>query len=95
MAKTATINVRMEPEIKRQAEELFSELGISLSDAFNMFACQAVRDHGIPFRVTTDPPYADKLRAALAEYERGEYEEFTDTHAMFEAILSECDNEDV
>jgi DNA-damage-inducible protein J len=94
MAKTATINVRMEPEIKKQAEELFSVLGISLSDAFNMFACQAVRDHGIPFRVTADPPYADKLRIALSELERGESEVFTDTHAMFEQILAEG-NDDV
>ena len=36
-----------------------------------------------------DPPYADKLRLALAEVERGEFETFTDTHAMFAQILAE------
>jgi DNA-damage-inducible protein J len=93
MAKTATINVRMEPNIKKQAEDLFASLGISLSDAFNMFACQAVRDNGLPFRPTAEPYYSAELRKALAEVERGETVAFEDTHAMFLEILAEEDDD--
>lgn len=42
-----------------------------------------------PFKITTEPPYAEELRQAIAEIERGEYEEFEDTHAMFAKILAE------
>ncbi|GHU42716.1 hypothetical protein FACS1894111_07100 [Clostridia bacterium] len=63
MAKTATINVRMEPTIKKQAEVLFSSFGITLSDAFNLFACQAVYEQAIPFQITRRLPNAETLAA--------------------------------
>lgn len=37
MAKTANINVRIEPEVKQQAEDLFGSFGISVTDAINIF----------------------------------------------------------
>ena len=37
MAKTANINIRIEPETKKSAEELFSSFGITLTDAVNIF----------------------------------------------------------
>ena len=49
---TSNISVRMDAEIKAQAEELFSELGLSFSTAVNVFVRQAVRQGGIPFKVS-------------------------------------------
>jgi len=49
MAKTANINIRLEPEIKEQAEQIFSALGLSTSEAVVMFLRQTIMERGIPF----------------------------------------------
>lgn len=63
----AQVNIRMDDELKRSGDELFNELGISMSAAVNMFVAQAVRDGGIPFSITTrsDPFYSDSNIKAL------------------------------
>ncbi len=66
MAKTANINIRIEPEIKAQAEALFSSFGISVSDAVNIFLRKALMDGGIPFAVKT-PRFNAETEAAMAE----------------------------
>ena len=50
--KTAVINVRMEPTVKEQAGLVFSEAGLSFSDAVNAFCKEAIRRQSIPFRFT-------------------------------------------
>ena len=50
MTRDDTIHVRVNGEIKKQAEEVFSKLGISLSDAINMFLAQSAMNRGLPFR---------------------------------------------
>lgn len=51
MAKTESLYVRMEPELKEQAEDILSSLGISASSAINMFYRQIVLKRGIPFEL--------------------------------------------
>ena len=51
MPKTANLNVRIDPDVKKQAEELFADLGITISDAVNMFIHQALIYGGLPFDV--------------------------------------------
>ncbi|WP_281350313.1 type II toxin-antitoxin system RelB/DinJ family antitoxin [Ellagibacter isourolithinifaciens] len=50
-----TIQVSMERQTRDGAAKLFSELGISTTQAINMFLKQAVREQGIPFEVTARP----------------------------------------
>lgn len=50
--KTANLYARIEPEIKEQAESILSALGISTSNAINMFYKQIILHQGIPFKVT-------------------------------------------
>jgi DNA-damage-inducible protein J len=57
--------------LKKQAETLFSELGLNLTTAFNIFLRQSVREQQIPFRVTKNVPNAVTL-AAMDAAERGE-----------------------
>ena len=52
MEKTATLNVRVSPEIKREAEEVLAQLGVSMSSAIDMFLRQISLTGGIPFPVT-------------------------------------------
>lgn len=51
MAKTANLYVRIEPELKEQAEDILNSLGISVSNAINMFYKQIVLQRGIPFEL--------------------------------------------
>lgn len=46
MAKTANINVRIEPEVKQQAEDLFGSFGISVTDAINIFLRTSIMEGG-------------------------------------------------
>jgi DNA-damage-inducible protein J len=49
MAKTAMTHARLTPEIKRQAETILKELGISISTAQEVFYRQIIATRGIPF----------------------------------------------
>ncbi|MBR5345426.1 MAG: type II toxin-antitoxin system RelB/DinJ family antitoxin [Clostridia bacterium] len=61
------ISVRVDPALKKQADALFSDLGLNMSTAVNMFLKTAVSHNGIPFEVRRPTPNAE-TRAALAEY---------------------------
>ena len=49
MSKSANLYVRMEPDIKEQAEKILSALGIPASNAINMFYKQIIIQRGLPF----------------------------------------------
>ncbi|MDE2933346.1 MAG: type II toxin-antitoxin system RelB/DinJ family antitoxin [Chloroflexota bacterium] len=51
MAKTAMIRARVEPELKREAEDLFLELGMSATEAITLFYRQVTMHRGLPFDV--------------------------------------------
>lgn len=50
-AKSANLYVRIEPDVKEQAEEILSTLGIPASNAINMFYKQIILNRGLPFEV--------------------------------------------
>lgn len=49
MAKQATLEVRMDSELKEQVELLYKQLGTSFAEAVRIFARQSVEDQGMPF----------------------------------------------
>ena len=51
MARTSNVFVRVEPEIKEQAEEVLERLGITMSNAVGMFLRQVAFQRGIPFEM--------------------------------------------
>ena len=51
MPKTASIYTRVEPELKKEVEQVLSSLGIPMANAINMFLHQVVLHKGIPFEV--------------------------------------------
>lgn len=52
---TVAISVRVDPEIKEEAEKVFRALGISTSTAVNIFFRQVAVRQGIPFRLELPP----------------------------------------
>ena len=52
MEKTATLNLRVNPTVKEQAEIVLSRLGVPMSTAINMYLNQISLTGGIPFAIT-------------------------------------------
>ena len=55
MKKGSNIIVRVDSQLKQQAEILFQEMGMNMSMAINIFLKQVVKDQGIPFTITNKP----------------------------------------
>ena len=66
MPKTANISLRIEPAVKAQAEDVFSDLGISITDAINVFLHASIMEGGFPFQPKR-PRYNDETLAAMQE----------------------------
>ena len=62
MAQTS-VNIRIDQDVKKQAEALFKLLGLNMSTAFNIFIRQAIRQKAIPFEVSIDNATAKPKKA--------------------------------
>ncbi len=82
-AKSANVNVRVEPDVKAQAEAILEKLGISASTFINMTYRQVILQNGIPFPVSipsglqtrdimTDTEFDDMMRIGLSQAKAGE-----------------------
>ena len=69
MANTTNFSVRMDSDIKKQCEALYSELGMNLTTAINVFLRQSLRVGGLPFDVRVGQPNKETI-AAMLEAER-------------------------
>lgn len=65
MPKTDTFRFRINPEIRREIEEIYSQSGLTLTQAINIFIQQSINAGGFPFPVTADN--AELLRAKSME----------------------------
>jgi DNA-damage-inducible protein J len=92
VADTTNISIRMDVELKKQAEKLFSELGMNMTTAFNIFLRQAVRQQRIPFDVALEVPNAETI-AAMEEAERisrdPSVKGYTDVELMMKELLDD------
>ena len=84
MEKTATLNLRVSPEVKKSAEMILSQLGVPMATAVDIFLRQIMLTGGIPFPVTllkapdsinadlmSTPIIRDKLNEGLSDIEKG------------------------
>ena len=101
MQKTSSVYVRIEPEVKAEAEKVLNDLGLNLSSAVGIFLKQVVINQGIPFPLQTkatkpksiDSMTRDELNAELekgyADYlsgiGRAAQDVFHDLHQEFGA----------
>lgn len=76
MKKNSTLNLRVNPDVKRNAEEVLSQLGISMSTAINIYLKQISMTGGIPFdikvpkapiSINADLMTKDEIHAKLKE----------------------------
>lgn len=66
MAKTSNINIRISPEKKKEAEQLFSTFGITVTDAINIFLSMSILEGGFPFEIK-QPKYNYETEQAIKE----------------------------
>lgn len=95
MAKTALIRVRTEPNIKAQVEALYKSMGVSLSDAINMFLYKSLDFRGLPFDLVCEIPNAETI-ATMKEAEdiiSGKVE--AKSYSSFKDALAEAICEDI
>ncbi|EOT28770.1 type II toxin-antitoxin system RelB/DinJ family antitoxin [Hominisplanchenecus murintestinalis] len=91
-ARSANVNVRVEPDVKKQAEDILEKLGVSTSAFINMTYRQVIMKRGIPFSVElpsgiktldtmTDAEFDEMMQTGLEQAKKGEsvpYEEAFD-----------------
>jgi DNA-damage-inducible protein J len=74
MGDSINVTIRLDKEIKKDAEELFRNFGMNLSTALNIFIRQSLRQGKIPFEIC-DPFYSEKnqerLKHSIANAEMG------------------------
>ncbi|MCM1195019.1 MAG: type II toxin-antitoxin system RelB/DinJ family antitoxin [Corallococcus sp.] len=86
MAKVST-NISIDADVKKQAIELFADLGMDLSTAINIYLKKAIAEQGIPFDVVRDVPNCVTVKAiADSENENDIYGPFDSLEALMESL---------
>lgn len=91
---TATINVRLDAELKKQFEDFCNDVGMSVSTAINLCVRRIVKDNKLPFEISSDIPNEETL-AAIEEVKRMRADPnlgktYTDVDQMMEEILADA-----
>ena len=87
-ANTTNINIRIDKDIKQEAEVLFDELGLTISGAINLFFRQAIRERAIPFPIKAkteeekyneyfNPEMVKRILKSEEQFKQGNYISFT------------------
>lgn len=87
---TVQTQIRIEEDVKKQAVELFNQLGIDMSSAVNMFLRQSIMRGGLPFSVEI-PKYKPEVMEAMEEARRISRNPNTKRYGSFEEALEDID----
>lgn len=75
MANAVNVNFKLDADIKKSMEAVCSEIGISMSTAFTVFAKRVSRERRIPFELSADPFYSESnikySEQKMADYKAG------------------------
>ena len=88
MAKVST-NINLDPELKKAAQELFSDFGMDLTTAVTLFLKQSVREQAIPFAIKRNVPNAETIAAMDEFYEIKEHPEKYKRYSSFKEAMDE------
>ncbi|HHR85411.1 MAG TPA: type II toxin-antitoxin system RelB/DinJ family antitoxin [Candidatus Acetothermia bacterium] len=84
MPKTGIISARVDPKLKRNAEEVFKELGLTTTQAITLFYKQVELERGLPFAVRI--PNAITVQALEQSRTRQDLESFNTLEDLFEDL---------
>lgn len=92
MAST-NMSIRIDSELKAQAERVLSQLGMNMTGTINMFLQQIVRDRAVPLSLSLSSEqslYADLLRAKVDREHGAEYIPADDILSSMERVIEEA-----
>lgn len=87
---TIPTQIRIDEELKKQAVELFAQLGLDMSSAMNMFLRQCILHEGLPFSVEL-PKYKPEVIEAMEEAKRITKDPKTKRYGSFSEALEDMD----
>lgn len=87
---TVPTQVRIDENLKKQATELFSQLGMDMSSAMNIFLRQCVMRGGLPFEVIV-PQYKFEVLEAMEEAKRISKDPNTKRYSSFSEAMEDID----
>ncbi|MBC5752917.1 type II toxin-antitoxin system RelB/DinJ family antitoxin [Roseburia sp. BX0805] len=87
---TTNVTIRMDEDLKKQAEELFADLGMNMTTAIVTFTKQAVREQAIPFVISRNIPNEETIQA-IKEVERLKKDPNKRTYSSFDELLKEVE----
>ena len=90
-SNSTNLNIRVDSNLKKDAEDLFKRLGLNMSSAINVFLTQSIKEQAIPFTIKENKPNR-KLLKALKEAEKMEkhperYKTYHNIDELFKDIL--------
>ena len=81
--KTATARALIDPEIKKQAENILNELGLSVSGSFELFYRQVIAQRGLPFELRIPN---EKTMKAIENSRQGKGKTFSSPEELFDDL---------
>lgn len=87
---TVPTQIRIDENLKKQATELFSQLGMDMSSAMNIFLRQCVMRGGLPFEVTL-PKYKQDVLDAMEEAKKLSKDPNTKRYASFSEAMEDIE----
>ena len=91
MAKEATLQVRMDADLKEDVEQLYKKLGTSFAEAVRIFAKQSLTNQGLPFIITVEKQSACGMLNKYANPELQENEKYGFEKAAIDKHVNEID----
>lgn len=91
MPKTDTINVRIEPELKKEVEETLNELGMNIAEAITIYFKQIILTESIPFEIKK-PKLNKETIKAIEDVQKGE--NLSKGYTNLEQMWEDLDNEE-
>jgi DNA-damage-inducible protein J len=79
-SKTATARALLDPEVKKKAEKILKELGLSVSKSFELYYRQVIAQHGLPFELHVPN---EKTTKAIENSRQGKGKRFSSAQELF------------
>lgn len=81
--KTATARALLDPEVKKQAEDILKQLGLSVSKSFELFYRQVIAQRGLPFELSVPN---EKTIKAIDDSRQGKGKRFSTVQELFDDL---------
>ena len=93
MSKTSSMHIRVEPKVKEEVEKILKALGMTSTEAINIYLRQIILNSGIPFEIKM-PQFSDEMLEALKEADEimknpNAYPSYNSVEELMEALNEE------